>query len=70
MLCSIYFSLYWVPTLLKIFSPPEIATTSTILLMRNENSLVVIYVSPSMFMDETCMDETFMDETFICMDET
>jgi hypothetical protein len=33
--------------------------------MRSENSLAVIYVSPSMF-----MDEAFMDETFICMDET
>jgi hypothetical protein len=38
--------------------------------MHNGNSLVNIYVSPSMFMDETYMDETFMDETFMCMDKT
>jgi hypothetical protein len=46
MLCSIYFSLYQVPTLLTPFSPPEVATTPmTLLLMRNENSLVDIYVA-------------------------
>jgi hypothetical protein len=46
MLCSIYFSLYRVPTLLKFFSPMELATTPTILLllMPNKNSLVDIYV--------------------------
>jgi hypothetical protein len=31
-------------TLLTPFLPPEVATTPTILLMRNENSLVDIYV--------------------------
>jgi hypothetical protein len=58
MLCSIYFSLYRVPTLLMAFSPPEVATTPTTLQMCNGNSLVDIYVSPSMFMDVTfmCMD--------------
>jgi hypothetical protein len=47
MLCSIYFSLYQVPTLLTPFSPPEVATTPTtpLLLMRNENSVVDIYVA-------------------------
>jgi hypothetical protein len=60
MLCSIYFSLYRVLTLLTIFSPSEVATTPTILLIYNVNSLVDIYVSPSMFMDETFIDETFM----------
>jgi hypothetical protein len=70
MLCSIYFSLYRMLTLLMAFSPPEVGTTPTILLMRNENSLVDIYVSPSTFMDETCMNETFMDDTFMCMNET
>jgi hypothetical protein len=46
MLCSIYFSLYRVPILLTPFSPPEVATTTMtlLLLMRNENSLVDIYV--------------------------
>jgi hypothetical protein len=46
MLFSIYFSiLYWVPTLLTPFSPLEVAPTTLILLMRNKNSLVDIYVS-------------------------
>jgi hypothetical protein len=40
MLCSIYFSLYQVPNLLTPFSPLEIATTLTTLLIRNKNSLV------------------------------
>jgi hypothetical protein len=46
MLCSIYFSLYRVRTLLTPFLPPEVATTPTtlLLLMCNENSLVDIYV--------------------------
>jgi hypothetical protein len=46
MLCSIYFSLYQVLTLLTPFSPlEEVATTlTTLLLMCNENSLVDIYV--------------------------
>jgi hypothetical protein len=46
MLCSIYYSLYRVLTLLTPFSHPEIATTPTtlLLIMRNENSLVGIYV--------------------------
>jgi hypothetical protein len=44
MLCSIYFSLYRVPTLLTAFSPPEVATTPTTLLMHNANSLVNINV--------------------------
>jgi hypothetical protein len=44
MLYSIYFSLYQVLNLLTPFSPPEVATTPTTLLMRNENFLVDIYV--------------------------
>jgi hypothetical protein len=47
MLCSIYFSIYRILTLLTSFSPPEVATTLTtlLLLMRNENFLVDIYVA-------------------------
>jgi hypothetical protein len=47
MLCSIYFSLYRVPILLMPFLPPDVATTpaTLLLLMRNENSLVNIYVA-------------------------
>jgi hypothetical protein len=47
MLCSIYFSLYRVPTLLMPFSPPEVAITPTtlLLLIRNENFLVDIYIA-------------------------
>jgi hypothetical protein len=47
MLCSIYFSLYRVLTLLTPFSPLEVVTTPTtlLLLMRNENFLVDIYVA-------------------------
>jgi hypothetical protein len=45
MFFSIYFSLlYRVPTLLTPFLPPEVAPTTLILLMRNEISLVDIYV--------------------------
>jgi hypothetical protein len=51
MLCSVYFSLYRVSNLLTPFSPLEIATTPTTLLMRNKNSLVDIY--ETMFMDDT-----------------
>jgi hypothetical protein len=41
----IYFSLlYRVLTLLTPFSPPEIAPTTLLLIIRNENSLVDIYV--------------------------
>jgi hypothetical protein len=42
-----YFSLYQVPILLMVFSPPEVATTpmTLLLLMRNENSLVDIYLA-------------------------
>jgi hypothetical protein len=64
MLCSIYFSLYRVPTLLTPFSSPEVATTLTTLLMCN--NCISMY--------ETCMsiDETLMciDDTFMCMDKT
>jgi hypothetical protein len=63
MLCSVYFSLYRVSNLLTPFSPMEVATTPTTLLMRNKNSLVNIY--ETMFMDDTCMDKTLM-----CMDDT
>jgi hypothetical protein len=47
MLCSIYFSIYRVSTLLMSFLPPEeVATTpTTLLLMCNENSLVDIYIA-------------------------
>jgi hypothetical protein len=47
MLCSIYFSVYRVPTLLTPFSPPDVATTPTtlLLLMHNENFIVDIYVA-------------------------
>jgi hypothetical protein len=41
MLCSIYFSLYWVPSLLMPFYSPEVVTTPT---MHNGNSLIDIYV--------------------------
>jgi hypothetical protein len=44
MLCSLYFSLYRVPNLLTPFLPPEVATIATTLLIRNENSLVDIYL--------------------------
>jgi hypothetical protein len=47
MLCSIYFSLHRILTLLMPFLAPEVATTPTtlLLLMRNENSLVDTYVA-------------------------
>jgi hypothetical protein len=45
MLFFIYFSLlYRVLTLLMPFSPSEVAPMTLVLLMRNENSLVDIYV--------------------------
>jgi hypothetical protein len=46
MLCSIYFGLYHVTTLLIPFLHLEVATTPmTLHLMRNENSQVDIYVA-------------------------
>jgi hypothetical protein len=47
MLCSIYFSLYRVLTLLTPFLPLKVDTipTTLLLLMHNENSLVDIYVA-------------------------
>jgi hypothetical protein len=64
MLCSIYFSLYRVLTLLTPFSPPEVATTPTILLL-----LLLLHneISYSISMYQTCMimDEMmYMDDTF------
>jgi hypothetical protein len=45
MFFSFYFSLlYQVPTLLTPFSPLDVAPTTLLLLMHNENSLVNIYV--------------------------
>jgi hypothetical protein len=66
MLCSIYFSLYCVLILLTPFSPPEVATTPT-LLMHNENLLVDIYIWDLYTYDETLM---YMDDIFMCMDKT
>jgi hypothetical protein len=70
MLFSIYFSvLYRVPTLLMPFSPLEVALTPTTLLlqMRNENSLVDIYVWDLYVYYDTWM---YMDDTFMYMDKT
>jgi hypothetical protein len=49
LLFFIYFCLYRVPTLLTAFSPPEVATTPTIIQMSSENCVVDIYVSPSIY---------------------
>jgi hypothetical protein len=72
MLCSIYFTLYRVSTLLTPFSPLEVATipTNLIILMRNENSLVDIYVTDLYVYGWDNMYGWHMDEPLICMDDT
>jgi hypothetical protein len=61
MLFSIYFSLYRVPTLLTYFSPPEVATTPTILRMCNGRYLVISMYDVVTWGLSMCMNVRLVD---------
>jgi hypothetical protein len=69
MFFSIFSLLYRVLTLLTLFSPPEVAPMTLLLLMHFENSLVDIYVWDLYVKDEIWMYGQILLCEDLCMDK-